>query len=76
MIVNVKRRRGVRANIPSWLADPDGVAPCICGRPMIAGEPNIMAEGELGMKRWFHISCWNMFIDNDDVEWDDWEDDE
>lgn len=62
---------GARANIPAWLADPEGVAPCICGMPMIPGMMYIVAEGELGMKRWFHIPCWEMMEDDDDEDDDE-----
>lgn len=68
--VSKREYKGTRANIPSWLSNPDLVAPCICGSPMTPYQPTIIAEGELGLKRWFHASCWEMLVDSDD-EWDD-----
>lgn len=67
--VKVKRREGEPANVPAWLSDPNGVAPCICGKPPTGGEPNIVVTGEHNMRRWFHASCFaaiEEFIDDDD----------
>lgn len=69
----VRRRRGERAFIPSWLSDRDGVAPCICGRPLFPNEPHIMVTGEHDMRRWLHASCYAMMEDDEDDE-EDWDD--
>lgn len=61
---------GQRMHVPAWLGNPDMAAPCICGMPLLPGQPHLVGEGETGMKRWFHMSCWNMMNDSDD-EWDD-----
>lgn len=70
-------RIGGRAHLPGWLSNPDGVAPCVCGRPLQPGEPHIVAAGEHGLKRWLHRVCWQMMF-NDDDEWDDedWDNEE
>ena len=77
------RRRlntGARVRVPSWLANPDLPAPCICGGDLLPGQPHIMAEGELGMKRWFHLSCWNLMFNDeemdDDIDEDEWYDED
>lgn len=71
-----KRPQGAPANIPAWLSDPEGVAPCFCGRPLQPGEPHIVATGENDLKRWFHAVCWGMMhgMDEDDLE--DWFEDD
>lgn len=73
-----KVRKGEPHFIPSWLADPNSVAPCICGRPQFV-EPTMIATGEYGMKRWLHLSCFAMIEDAydwDDYDWDDEEDED
>jgi hypothetical protein len=65
---------GQRIFIPAWLSNPDLPAPCICGQPLMPGQPHLIGEGETGMKRWFHMSCFHMMQDIDEDDWEDWDD--
>lgn len=71
-IIQPKRKATIqRVHIPAWLSDPDKPAPCLCGQPMSPDQPMVMGTGELGMKRWFHLSCWNMMMQDADDDWED-----
>lgn len=39
--------------VPSWFDDPNEVAPCPCGEPL--DEDCILIEGDVPLKRWFHL---------------------
>lgn len=66
-----QKNTGARTHVPAWLANPHAVGPCICGMPLLPGQPYLVATGECGMQRWFHGSCWAMIDGEGDEEWDD-----
>jgi hypothetical protein len=69
---------GVRAPMPLWLTDTDEPAPCPCGRPMGPHDQWVLATGESGLKRLFHLECigGGGIIEMDDDDDDDYEEDD
>jgi hypothetical protein len=53
---------GQRAFIPPWLSNKDFVAPCMCGTDLEDGEPFLIAESDVGLKRWWHPVCFHYFM--------------
>lgn len=47
--------------IPSWLGDPEEVAPCPCGND--PDDSCMLVEGD-GLSRWFHEGCLG-FLEHD-----------
>lgn len=57
--IRIIRRRGQTTPdltpIPSWLGDPQEVAPCPCGLP--PDDECMLIEGDVPLSRWFHMEC-------------------
>jgi hypothetical protein len=55
--------------IPSWLDDPEEVAPCPCGNP--PDDTCMLVEGDVPLSRWFHPECFGFLekeMDEEEIE--------
>lgn len=55
--------------VPSWLDDPEEVAPCPCGMP--PDEGCMLIEGDAPLNRWFHTGCLDFLekeMDEEEIE--------
>jgi hypothetical protein len=57
-----------RAIIPAWLANPEFVAPCYCGYPILPGQPYAIVEGQTGLKRVYHQPCYYAVFGEEEAE--------
>ena len=70
----VRRQRPPRTDqepspIPAWLDDPEEVGPCPCGQP--PDDECMMVEGDIPLKRWFHVECLDWLeteMDDEEIE--------